>query len=198
MKSMTILWSPCTRMHYVPSHLTWCTLIYVCRHFLLCNRLQLGAGYTDLCSNIPGFCPGKSCNTFVPRNIKFNFSFFSYFCASWLCAMKDCLKNTVHEHHDEVIHFRQMKLYYCSICAFQRDFWLNKHDFEIVFHEKKISWIMNMTKKSYNHGHKFFQAFWYFNKFSFHHKWNKEWLLLINMVYTSCLTSSLTSLDLES
>ena len=47
------------------------------------------------------------------------------------------LKNTVHEHLDEVIHFRQMKLYYCSVCGFQRDFWLNKHDFEIVFHEKK-------------------------------------------------------------
>ena len=78
MKSMTILWSPCTRMHYVPSHLTWYTLIYVCKHFLLCNRLQLGAGYTDLCSNIPGFCPGKSCNTFVPRNIKFIFSSFFF------------------------------------------------------------------------------------------------------------------------
>ena len=91
---MTILWSPCTRMHYVPSHLTWYTLIYVCKHFLLCNRLQLGAGYTDLCSNIPGFCPGKSCNTFVPRNIKFNFSFFFLF----LCFLAMCNEGLFKEH----------------------------------------------------------------------------------------------------
>ena len=32
-----------------------------------------------------------------------------------------------------------------------------------------------------------------FNKFSFHHKWNEVQLLLINMVYTSCLTSCQTT-----
>ena len=51
--------------------------IYVSKHFLLCNRLQLGAGYTDLCSNdIPGFCPGQCSNTFVLRNTKLSFRFF--------------------------------------------------------------------------------------------------------------------------
>ena len=31
--------------------------------------------------------------------------------------------------------------------------------------------------------------FWCFTKFSFHHKWNEAPLLVINMVYTGCLTS---------
>ena len=35
----------------------------------------------------------------------------------------------------------------------------------------------------------YFETFWYYIKFSFHHKWNGPWLLVINMVYTSCLTS---------
>ena len=38
----------------------------------------------------------------------------------------------------------------------------------------------------------YFETFWCFNKFSFHHKWNDGQLLLINMVYTSCLMSSQT------
>ena len=33
------------------------------------------------------------------------------------------------------------------------------------------------------------ETFCYFTKFSFPHKWNKAWFLVINMVYTSCLTS---------
>ena len=39
--------------------------------------------------------------------------------------------------------------------------------------------------------------FWEFlilyHKFYFHHKWNEAWLLVINMVYTSCLTSCQTT-----
>ena len=35
--------------------------------------------------------------------------------------------------------------------------------------------------------------FWCFTKFSFHHKWNEAPLLVINMVYTGCLTSCRTS-----
>ena len=40
---------------------------------------------------------------------------------------------------------------------------------------------------------KHFETFWYFTKFSFHHKRNEAWLLVINMVYTSCLTSCRTT-----
>ena len=32
-----------------------------------------------------------------------------------------------------------------------------------------------------------------FTKFFFHHKWNELWLLVINMVYTNCLTSCRTT-----
>ena len=41
-----------------------------------------------------------------------------------------------------------------------------------------------------------FIIFWDFHllRFSFHHKWNDAQLLLINMVYTSCLTSCQTTL----
>ena len=35
--------------------------------------------------------------------------------------------------------------------------------------------------------------FWCFTKFSFHQKWNEAPLLVINMVYTGCLTSCRTS-----
>ena len=35
--------------------------------------------------------------------------------------------------------------------------------------------------------------FWCFTKFFFQQEWNDAWLLLINMVYTSCLTSSQTT-----
>ena len=35
--------------------------------------------------------------------------------------------------------------------------------------------------------------FWCFTKFSFQHKWNEAPLLVINMVYTGCLTSCRTS-----
>ena len=37
----------------------------------------------------------------------------------------------------------------------------------------------------------YFETF--FTKFSFHHKWNKAWLIVINMVYTICLTSCRTT-----
>ena len=39
----------------------------------------------------------------------------------------------------------------------------------------------------------FFETFRCFTKFSFHHKWNNGRLLLISMVYTSCLTSCRTT-----
>ena len=35
----------------------------------------------------------------------------------------------------------------------------------------------------------YFETFWCFTKFSFHHKWNDARLLLMSMVYTSCLTT---------
>ena len=35
-----------------------------------------------------------------------------------------------------------------------------------------------------------------FTKFSFHHKWNEAWLLVINKVYASCLTICRTTSDL--
>ena len=35
----------------------------------------------------------------------------------------------------------------------------------------------------------FFETFWSFTNFSFYHKWKDTQLLLLNMVYTSCLTS---------
>ena len=41
---------------------------------------------------------------------------------------------------------------------------------------------------------RYFETFWCFTKFSFHHKRNDVRLLLKNMVYTSCLTSCRTTL----
>ena len=35
----------------------------------------------------------------------------------------------------------------------------------------------------------YFETFWCFHKFSFHHKWNYAQLSLINVVYMNCLTS---------
>ena len=43
---------------------------------------------------------------------------------------------------------------------------------------------------------KYVETFWCLSRFSFHYKWNKAWLLVINMVYTSCLTSCRTTWDL--
>ena len=40
---------------------------------------------------------------------------------------------------------------------------------------------------------KYFETFWCFTKFVFHCKWNDAQLLIMNMVYTSCLTSSQTT-----
>ena len=34
----------------------------------------------------------------------------------------------------------------------------------------------------------YFEAFWCFTKFCFHHKWNRAWSSVINMVYTNCRT----------
>ena len=45
----------------------------------------------------------------------------------------------------------------------------------------------------YNHFHKYFETLWCFTKFSFDHKRNDARLLLINMVYKSCLTSCQTT-----
>ena len=45
---------------------------------------------------------------------------------------------------------------------------------------------------------KYFEPFGCFTKFSFHHKWNDERMLLINMVYASYLTTSRTISDLGS
>ena len=39
----------------------------------------------------------------------------------------------------------------------------------------------------------YFETFRYFTKFSFHHRWNDGRLLLINMVFTSCLASCRTT-----
>ena len=39
----------------------------------------------------------------------------------------------------------------------------------------------------------YFETFWCFAKFSFNHKWNDARLLLINMVYKSCLMSYRTT-----
>ena len=39
---------------------------------------------------------------------------------------------------------------------------------------------------------KYFKTFLYFTKFSFHKKRNEAWLLVIKMVYTSCLASCRT------
>ena len=131
MKSMTIPWSPCTRMRYVPSHLTWC------KHFLLCNRLQLGEATLTFVPISLDFVLENLVIVLYPEISSSSFLFFLFLCFLAMCNEGVCLKNTVHEHLDEVIHFHQMKLYYCSVCAFQRDFLLNKHDFQIVFHEKK-------------------------------------------------------------
>ena len=38
-----------------------------------------------------------------------------------------------------------------------------------------------------------FKTFWYFTKFSFHQEWNEVWLLVIDIVYASCLTSCRTT-----
>ena len=43
-----------------------------------------------------------------------------------------------------------------------------------------------------------FWDFFMFYKFSFNHKWIELWLLVINIVYTSCLTSCQTTEDLVS
>ena len=34
----------------------------------------------------------------------------------------------------------------------------------------------------------YLETFWYFTKSSFHNKWKEVWLLVINMIYTNCLT----------
>ena len=39
----------------------------------------------------------------------------------------------------------------------------------------------------------YFEALWCLTKFTFHHKWNEAWLLVINMAHTSCLTSCRTT-----
>ena len=62
------------------------------------------------------------------------------------------------------------------------------------------------VKKNINTNRKFcrqsvskhFVLSWCFSKVSFQHKWNDVRLLLINMVYRSCLTSCQTTWDLES
>ena len=40
---------------------------------------------------------------------------------------------------------------------------------------------------------KYFETFWCSTKFSFYCKWNEVLLLVINMVYTNCLTSCQTT-----
>ena len=44
----------------------------------------------------------------------------------------------------------------------------------------------------------YFETLWCFTKFFFQHKWNEVRLLVINMVYTSCLSSTPTTSDLGS
>ena len=43
----------------------------------------------------------------------------------------------------------------------------------------------------------YFETFWCFTKFSFHHKWKYARLLLRKMVYTNCFTSCQTTSDLN-
>ena len=43
-----------------------------------------------------------------------------------------------------------------------------------------------------------FETLWCFTTFSFHHNWNDARLLLIRMIYTSCLTGCQTTQDLGS
>ena len=55
-----------------------------------------------------------------------------------------------------------------------------------------------LLTEMYNHGHNILRLFEYFTKFSFYLKWNKTWLLVINMVYTSYPMSCHTTTDLGS
>ena len=45
----------------------------------------------------------------------------------------------------------------------------------------------------HNYGHNIMRLFLYFFKFYVSHKWNEEWLLVMDMVYTSCLASCWTT-----
>ena len=51
-----------------------------------------------------------------------------------------------------------------------------------------------MQKIADNHGRYILRLFDTFDtKFSFHHKWYEAWLLVINMVYASCLKNGQTT-----
>ena len=52
----------------------------------------------------------------------------------------------------------------------------------IFYHYKKFLKLTSMLRP-YNLGHSVLRLF-LFTKFSFHHKWNESWLLVINMIYT--------------
>ena len=59
-----------------------------------------------------------------------------------------------------------------------------------------IDYFGNTSKQSsYNQFHNILRLFDVLPKFSFRHKWNDGRLLLINMVYRSCLKSSRTTWD---
>ena len=61
----------------------------------------------------------------------------------------------------------------------------------IFYHYKKFLKLTSMLWP-YNLGHSVLRLF-LFTKFSFHHKWNESWLLVINMIYTSCFASCQTT-----
>ena len=61
----------------------------------------------------------------------------------------------------------------------------------IFYHYKKFLKLTSMLRP-YNLGRSVLRLF-LFTKFSFHHKWNESWLLVINMIYTSCFASCQTT-----
>ena len=69
--------------------------------------------------------------------------------------------------------------------------WKNENHFDLTSHQdwkKMYLYIYNLLQFA-----QYFETFWCFTKFSFHHKRNNAWLLQINMVYTSYLTSCQTT-----
>ena len=56
----------------------------------------------------------------------------------------------------------------------------------------------SLITRSYDHGRNILRLR-YFSKFYFLHEWNEAWLLVINLLYMSCRTTSdLASLEISS
>ena len=62
----------------------------------------------------------------------------------------------------------------------------------VITYEHGISELFHELS-NVNHFQIFLETFWCFTKFFFHHKWNDVRLSLINMIYTSSLTSCETA-----